>query len=166
MQLHNLIQRVERATSKNTAINGDVIELFGLQPPGMKRAGGPQHDLFRDSTGAAKQQVWIAPPLTESVDAAAKLMSREWRLRSLSDATETTRARCILEKPSTAVELQGGMVMETVIGYGANRAIAMLAAALRSKAHDRASPMPPSEEFKHESAAVVRDEAPLQATPA
>jgi hypothetical protein len=153
-----MIQRVERATSKSTVINGDVIEMFGLQPPGMKRNGGPQHDLFRDSTGAARQQVWIAPALTESVDAASKLMSRDWRIRSLSDATETTRARCILEKPSTAVKTLGGTIMETVVGYGCNRATALLAATLRAKAHDRASPMPPSAEFAQESEAVVSPE--------
>ena len=91
------------------------------------------------------------PRMTESMDTAAAQIPPGWRIRDLADATETTRTRVILEKPETAVN----RLANTVVGYGCNRATALLAAALRAKACDQGSPMPPSADFTHEQHAMV-----------
>lgn len=150
MKLHDQIVAVERATTQNRQIDGDVIELLNLQPHGFARAGGSQPELFRDKTGAARIQTWLAPKLMSSVDAALEILTPGWRLDSLSDKSRTHRARCILARD------EGSTQHAKVVGYGCNRAAATLAAVLRSKAHDRGSPMPPSMEFTTEVEQVVR----------
>lgn len=144
MQLHNLIKAVETANTPNTRIDGDVVELLNLQPQGFARAGGCQPELFRDKTGAARVQTWLAPTYMRSLDAALTMLPPGWRIRSLTDKHGTVRDRVILEKPGG---VDKGM-MPTVVGYGCSRAAAMLAACLRAKATDRGSPVPKSSEFE------------------
>ncbi|MFL5900940.1 MAG: hypothetical protein ACJ75S_07040 [Solirubrobacterales bacterium] len=148
MRLHDQIVAVERATNSNRSIDGDVVELLNLQPQGFKRAAGSQPELFRDSTGAARIQTWLAPKLMNSVDDALGLLTPGWRLESLSDAGPGHRARCILERDDGS----------KVVGYGCNRSAAALAAVLRSKAHDRGSPMPRSSEHAAEVEPVIARE--------
>lgn len=149
MKLHDQIVTIERASTPSRAIDGDVIELLGLAPQGFKRAGGPQPALWNDSTGAARVPLWSAPNLTKSMDDAAMLMSPGWRIRSLSDAHGQTRHRAVLERGE-------GLETARVVGYGCNRATALLAAALRGKAFDRGSQMPKSQEFVADPAHVAR----------
>jgi hypothetical protein len=148
MRLHDQIVAVERATNSNRAIDGDVVELLNLQPQGFIRAGGSQPELFRDKTGAARIQTWLSPRLMSSVDDALAIMTPGWRLESLSDAAPTHRARCILCHADAT----------KVVGYGCNRAAAALSAVLRSKAHDRGSPMPKSSEYSAEVEPIIHRE--------
>jgi hypothetical protein len=155
MDLHNQIVAVERATTANRSIDGDVAELLNLQPQGLLRRTRAQPELFSDTAPGARARTWLAPKLTISVDAALDMMSREWRLDSLSDASNTHRARCILERNSG-----DSLERYKVVGYGCNRATAALAAVLRSKAYDRGSPMPRSNEFYSNLETAVQPAAP------
>jgi hypothetical protein len=163
MKLHDQIVAVERATNSNRAIDGDVVELLNLQPQGFARAGGSQPELFRDKTGAARIQTWLSPKLMSSVDDALAILTPGWRLESLSDAAPTHRARCILSRD------EGTIDHAKVVGYGCNRAAAALAAVLRSKAHDRGSPMPRSTEHMAEIEPIIhreRERGPVLHVPA
>lgn len=151
MKLHDQIIAIERATTPNRSLDGDVIELLGLQPDGLKRCARSQPELFRDDEPGTHAKTWLAPCLTRSMDAAAEILSPGWRIASLSDATETVRHRAILERDT------GTLKHFKVVGYGCNRATALLAAALRGKAHDRGSPMPRSSEFVEDSGRTLRD---------
>jgi hypothetical protein len=151
MQLHDQIVTVEQATGPNRRIDGDVVDLLNLQPQGFNRAGGCQPELFRDKTGAARIPTWLAPRLSSSVDDALALMTPGWRLESLADSNGH-RARCIL------ANREG----DKVVGYGADRCLAALAGVLRSKAHDRGSPMPRSLEYENEAHQVIAHERPAR----
>lgn len=154
MKLHDTIARVERASAPSRAIDGDVVELFGMQPNGFKRAGGPQPDLFRDSTGAARVPTWLAPKLMSSMDEAAMMIPRGWSITSLSDESNLTRCRVILASKSG----------QKAVGYACNRAAAILAGALRAIASDRGSAEPSSQYFAADNLqAVVPEIQPVLA---
>lgn len=152
MLLHNHIEALERASAPNRALDGDTIDILALAPQGFKRAGGSQPDLWRDSTGTARVPTWLAPKVTACMDDAAMMIPPGWRIRSMADANGQIRCRVILEKIDT--KLVRSDLPPSVVGYGCNRAIAILAAAMRAKAYERGSPMSPSHEFAAEQHAL------------